>query len=317
MLSYTIQRLLQAIPVLLLTSLLIFVGLRMAPGDPADFLAGPNATPAAIELVRHQLGLDQNYVTQYYLWLNAVLHGDLGKSLINGLPVGQLLMQRVGPTLQLAAFGFVASMVLGIALGILSGLWSGSLLDRVVSFFSALGISMPVFWSGMLLIYVFGVELRWLPVAGRVAFSQDPVAALKSLALPTLALAIGNAPIVARFLRDGIQENRRADHVRTAHAKGLPGWQITRDYIVRNSLIPVVTAAGAKLGNLIGGTALVEIVFSWPGVGSLLVDSMGNRDYGVVQAALLFAVIGFLLSNLIVDILYGFLDPRVRNARTS
>jgi ABC-type dipeptide/oligopeptide/nickel transport system permease component len=195
-------------------------------------------------------------------------------------------------------------------------MWPGSVVDRIVSFFSALGISMPVFWTGMLLMYVFAVQLRWLPVAGRVPFSQDVFGALKSLALPTLALAIGNAPIVARFLRDGIQENRRAEHVRTAHAKGLPQWQITRDYIVRNSLIPVVTAAGAKLGNLIGGTALVEIVFSWPGVGSLLVDSMGNRDYGVVQAAL-FAVLGFLFSNLIVDILYGFLDPRVRNARFS
>lgn len=317
MLAYTIKRLIQAIPVLFITSLFIFVGLRLAPGDPAELLAGPNATPEAIEAVRHQLGLDFDYGTQYYLWLRSVLSGDLGHSLINGLPVGELLLQRVGPTLELAAFGFAASMMLGIALGIISGMWPGSLIDRIVSFFSALGISMPVFWTGMLLMYIFAVQLRWLPVAGRVPFSQDVFGALKSLALPTLALAIGNAPIVARFLRDGIQENRRAEHVRTAHAKGLPQWQITRDYIVRNSLIPVVTAAGAKLGNLIGGTALVEIVFSWPGVGSLLVDSMGNRDYGVVQAALLFAVLGFLFSNLIVDILYGFLDPRVRNARFS
>jgi ABC-type dipeptide/oligopeptide/nickel transport system permease component len=317
MLAYTIKRLIQAVPVLFITSLFIFIGLRLAPGDPAELLAGPNATPAAIETVRHQLGLDLDYGTQYYLWLRSVLSGDLGRSLINGLPVSELLLQRVGPTLELAAFGFVASMALGILLGIISGMWPGSIVDRVVSLFSALGISMPVFWSGMLLIYIFGVQFRWLPVAGRVPFSQDVFGALTSLALPTLALAIGNAPIVARFLRDGIQENRRADHVRTAHAKGLPQWQITRDYIVRNSLIPVVTAAGAKLGNLIGGTALVEIVFSWPGLGSLLVDSMGNRDYGVVQAALLFAVLGFLLSNLIVDILYGFLDPRVRHATFS
>lgn len=314
MLSYTIQRLLQSIPVLLLASLLIFIGLRLAPGDPADFLAGPNATPAQIEVVRHQLGLDQNYASQYYLWIEAVVHGDLGKSLINGLPVSQLLLDRMAATLELAASGFVASMLLGIALGLISGLWPGTIIDRVVAFFSALGISMPVFWSGMLLIYLFGVEFRLLPVAGRVTFSQDPAAALKSLVLPTLALAIGNAPIVARFLRDGIQDNRRAEHVRTAVAKGLPPWQITRDYVVRNSLIPVVTAAGAKLGNLIGGTALVEIVFSWPGIGSLLVDSMGNRDYGVVQAALLFAVLGFLFSNLLVDLLYGYLDPRVRRA---
>jgi ABC-type dipeptide/oligopeptide/nickel transport system permease component len=317
MLSYTIQRLLQAIPVLLLTSLLIFVGLRLAPGDPADFLAGPNATPAQIEIVRHQLGLDQNYAAQYYIWIDAVLHGNLGKSLINGLPVSQLLLDRMAATLQLAASGFIASTMLGILLGLISGLWPGTVIDRIVTFFSALGISMPVFWSGMLLIYLFGVEFRLFPVAGRVAFSQDPLAALKSLALPTLALAIGNAPIVARFLRDGIQDNRRAEHVRTAVAKGLPRWQITRDYVVRNSLIPVVTAAGAKLGNLIGGTALVEIVFSWPGIGSLLVDSMGNRDYGVVQAALLFAVLGFLFSNLLVDLLYGYLDPRVRHVQSA
>ena len=168
--------------------------------------------------------------------------------------------------------------------------------------------------SGILFILVFSVELGWFPVTGRVALTSDIAGALRSLALPSLTIAIGNAPIIARFLRNSIVETRRSDHVRTAYAKGLPERIVVRDYIVRNSLIPMVTVAGIILGNLIGGAALVEIVFSWPGIGQLLVTALGNRDYSVVQGAMLVAVGGFLLANLLVDLSYGLLDPRIRQS---
>ncbi|CAH1655204.1 ABC transporter permease [Chelatococcus asaccharovorans] len=314
MLGFVLKRLLQAIPVLLITSLLIFVGMRLSPGDPATMLAGNDASAETIAAVRSRLGLDQSYATQYLKWLGALLTGDLGRSMVSGLPVSRIVGERIAPTLELATGGLIASLLLGGVLGTLAGLQPNSPLDRMVSAVAALGLAAPMFWTGMLLVAVFGVALKWLPPAGRVPFSQGLGAALASLAMPVATLAIANAPVIMRFLRDSIQETRRADYVRAAHAKGLSKTVVARDYIVRNSLIPTVTAAGILLGNLIGGAALVEIVFSWPGMGSLLVSAMGNRDYSVIQAVLLIAVFGFVFANLIVDLLYGLLNPRIRHA---
>lgn len=317
MLGFILKRLIQAIPVLLITSLLIFIGMRLSPGDPATMLAGNDASPETIAAIRSRLGLDQNILVQYVRWLGALLTGDLGRSLVNGLPVARIIGERVMPTLELAAGGLAASLLLGGALGIVAGLRPHSLVDRLVSGVAAIGLAAPMFWTGMLLIAVFGVALKWLPAAGRVDFSMSVPGALGSLVLPVATLAIANAPVIMRFLRDSIQETRRAEYVRAARAKGLSDATVARDYIVRNSLIPAVTAAGILLGNLIGGAALVEIVFSWPGLGSLLVSAMGNRDYSVIQAVLLIAVFGFVFANLLVDILYGLLNPRIRHAYQS
>jgi ABC-type dipeptide/oligopeptide/nickel transport system permease component len=312
--AYVVQRLLHFIPVILLTSLVIFVGIRLAPGDPAQFLAGPDPSAETLAAIRERLGLDRNIVIQFLLWLRGLLTADLGQSMVNGLPVGDLVLQRLGATLELAVAGLALSVGIGGALGIAAGLRPRSLTDKAVSAFSAIGLSMPLFWTGLLLVLVLGVKLEWFPVAGRVPFGDGILPALGSLALPALTVAIGNAPIVARFLRQSIVEARRADHVRAAYAKGLPGRVVVRDYVVRNSLIPMVTVAGIILGNLIGGAALVEIVFAWPGIGQLLVTALGNRDYSVVQGAMLVAVGGFLVANLLVDISYGLLDPRIRRS---
>ncbi len=311
--NFIAKRLLDAVPVLLVVSALIFAGLRMAPGDPAEILAGPDPSPETIAAVREALGLDRSVVAQFALWLRAAMTGDLGLSLVNGLPVGELLLDRVGPTLELALAGMVLSLLLGLSMGLAAGLNPGSILDRAISAFASLGLATPKFWTGILLIIVFGLELQVFPVAGRADYADGVAQALRSLVLPAVTLAIGNGPIIARFLRNGVIEMRKSEHVRTAIAKGLPPRVVVANYILRNSLIPVVTVAGIILGNLVGGTALVEIVFSWPGLGSLLVNAIGNRDYSVVQGVMLVVVAGFLATSILVDILYGLLDPRIRN----
>lgn len=302
-------------PVFFLTALIIFVGVRMAPGDPAELLAGPDPTPETLQAIRERLGLNRDVATQFAFWLGGAVTGDLGNSMVNGLPVRALVLQRLGATLELAIMGLLLSVVVGAGLGLLAGLAPGSIVDRVVAAMAALGLSMPLFWTGILLIAFIAVDLRLFPVAGRAPLSAGLDVALRHMFLPAVTIAIGNAPIIARFLRNSIVENQRADHVRAARAKGLPRYVVVRDYIVRNSLIPMFTVAGLILGNLIGGAALVEIVFAWPGIGQLLVTSLGNRDYSVVQGAILVKVGGFLLANLLVDISYGFLDPRVRRTR--
>jgi len=309
---FVLRRLLDSLPVILLALMIIFAGLRLAPGDPAEMLAGPDPSSATIAAIREAMGLDRSIPAQFILWLRAALSGDLGLSLVNGLPVSELVGDRIGPTVELAIAGLFLSLVIGLTTGLAAGLRPGSLTDRLVSTFASLGLATPKFWSGILLIIVFGLNMRWFPVAGRTGFSDGVFEAVRSLALPALTLAIGNAPIIARFLRNSIIEARKSDHVLTAMSKGLPMRLVVRDYVLRNSLIPVVTAAGIILGNLVGGTALVEIVFSWPGLGSLLINAIGNRDYSVVQGVMVVVVAGFLLSSILVDILYGVLDPRIR-----
>jgi peptide/nickel transport system permease protein len=314
MLSFVIRRLLQFIPVAFLTSAILFVGVRLAPGDPAELLAGPDPSPAVIAAIRHRLGLDQSIPVQFLLWLKGLATGELGSSLVNGLPVSELLAQRIGATFELAAAGLLLSLLVGGALGVVAGLRPNSAVDRVVSAISALSLSLPLFWVGILLIMFFAVKLRWFPVAGRVPFSAGVLPAFASLTLPAITVAIGNVPIIARFMRNGVLEMRRSDHARAALAKGLPIHVVVRDYVIRNSLIPVVTVAGIILGHLVGGSAVVEIVFSWPGIGQLLVTALSNRDYSVVEGAMIVAVGSFLVANLLVDILYGLLDPRIRAA---
>jgi ABC-type dipeptide/oligopeptide/nickel transport system permease component len=317
MFAYVLRRLLHFIPVLLLTSLVIFVGLRLAPGDPAQLLAGPDPSPETLAAIRQRLGLNENIATQFLLWLRGLVTGDLGLSMVNGLPVSELVVQRLGATMELAIAGLLLSLFVGGVLGTVAGLRPNSLADRLVSAFSAVGLSLPIFWTGIVLILVFALNMEWFPVTGRVPFSDGIIPALNGLALPAITVAIANAPIVARFLRNSIVEIARTEYVRAAYAKGLPRRIVLRDYIIRNSLIPMVTVAGIILGNLIGGAALVEIVFAWPGIGQLLVTALGNRDYSLVQGAMIVAVGGFLVANLLVDISYGILDPRIRQSSES
>lgn len=312
MVAFVIRRLLQSVPVILLASVAIFITARLMPGDPAQLLAGPDPSPETIAAIRASLGLDQNIAVQYIRWLGAVIQGDFGRSLISGLPVSEIIGGSIGPSLLLAAAGLVLTLVFGISMGLACGLRPGSRLDRTLSFIASLWLAIPVFWIGVVLILVFAVGLGWFPVVAGSRLST-PSHVVVALVLPALSLAIVQCPIVARFLRSSIVETRELEHVRTAHAKGLPSRLITRNYVLRNSLAPVITSTGILVGNLIGGVALVEVVFSWPGVGSILVNSLGNRDYSVVQAVLLVAVAGFLISNLIADVLHAGLDPRIRN----
>ena len=312
MIAYIVRRILQFIPVAFLTSAILFVGVRLAPGDPAELLAGPDPTPQIIEAIRHRLGLDQSIGVQFVLWLKELAVGDLGRSMVNGLPVSELLMQRVGATFELAFAGLLLSLLIGGSLGIAAGLRPNSLFDKIVNGLSAVSLSLPLFWTGILLIMVFAVQLHWFPVAGQVPLRAGLLPALASLALPATTVAIGNLPVISRFMRNGVVDMHKSDHVRAAYAKGLPSHAIIRNYIIRNSLIPVVTVAGIILGHLVGGSAVVEIVFAWPGIGQLLVTALSNRDYSVVQGAMIVAVGSFLVANLLVDIVYGLLDSRIR-----
>jgi ABC-type dipeptide/oligopeptide/nickel transport system permease component len=316
-LPYILRRLLHSIPVVLICSVLIFVGLRLAPGDPALLLAGPDPSPETVEAIRQRIGLDKSMFEQYAIWIGGLVQGDLGLSLANGRPVAELVGRALLVSLPLALLSLALTLVLGGLLGIYSALHTGGVIDAVVSGLTSLAQSVPLFWTGIALIMLFAVQLRVLPVGAPAPPDAGPVTGLVHMLLPAFTLAIGNMPTVIRFLQSGIREAIHAEHVTTARAKGLPGAVVLRDYVLRNSLLPVITASGLILGNLIGGIALVEIVFSWPGIGSLLVNAMANRDYGVVQAAILVAVAGFILSNLLVDVLCAFIDPRVRAAQNA
>lgn len=309
---YILGRLGQAVPVLFVSSIVIFLILRLAPGDPATSIAGIGATPQDIARIRAYLGLDQPLWEQYVKWLSHAIHGDFGQSSITHLPARELIAQRIPATAELAVAALLLTIGIGIPVGILAARKPGGLVDRLVAVFTAVAIAIPPFWLGIIGILVFGLYLGWVPVGGYVAPSQDFVGFLKALILPALVLAGDHAAVLARFMRAGMIETRGADYMRTAVAKGLPPRVVIMRHQFRNSLIPVLTILGIYLGRLMGGAVVIETVFAWPGVGRLLAQSVENRDYAVVQGILLMLVAWFVVANLLTDIAYGLADPRIR-----
>jgi peptide/nickel transport system permease protein len=310
--GYAARRLFQLIPVILLSSFLVFILLHLVPGDPAETVAGPDAAPEVIKAIRHKMGLDRPLVVQYGIWLGNLARADLGVSYISRMPVVDLVGYAFPATIQLALAALVLALAISLPLGVLASLKQGSKLDLFVQGFTALGLGVPNFWLGILLILLFALVLGLLPPGGRIDPLQSPAMGLKTLILPAVTLGIQIAAVFTRFVRTAMLEVLHEDYVRTARAKGLPERVVVVRHALRSALVPVVTVVGLQFGRLLGGAVVVESVFAWPGVGRLIIQAVEQRDYTVVQAALLWLVAVFLFINLITDIAYAFLDPRIR-----
>ncbi|TCC01804.1 MULTISPECIES: nickel ABC transporter permease [Kribbella] len=304
--AYVVRRLFFSLFVLWGAVTIIFVVLRLVPGDPAYIMLGPDADQAQVAALRAQLGLDQSLIQQYATYLANVVHLDFGESFRLNADSMSLVLQRVPATIQLATTALLLSLLIGLPLGVIAALRAHSWVDRAISVFSLMGQSTPSFWLGIVLILVFARGLKVLPSAGSGSWAH--------LVLPTITLALPFLAILVRLTRSGLLEVVHEGYVQTARAKGLGEGIVVLVHAMRNALIPIVTVVGLQFGALLGGTVIVETVFAWPGVGRLLIDSIGRRDYGVVQASILLVATIFVLINLLVDLLYGFLDPRVRLA---
>ena len=307
-----VRRFFATIPVLLLVSAGVFALIHLTPGDPIDAMMAESVDAGVKEHLRKELGLDQPLHLQYVAWMGRILRGDLGRSIRNQEPVIENVGRRIRPSLQLAGLAMAISLVVATPVGILSAAHRNTAVDRFGTSFALFGICMPNFLIALLLIFVFGVTLRWLPISGYIDPWEEPLAGLRSLVLPAATLGLALAAVVTRTLRSSMLEALSEDYVRTARAKGLDEGTIVLSHVLKNALIPVVTVLGLQLGTLIGGAVITEYVFALPGVGRLVVDAVFARDYPLVQGVVLLIAVGFILTNLMVDVLYGLIDPRIR-----
>jgi ABC-type dipeptide/oligopeptide/nickel transport system permease component len=312
--TYLAGRLVQLVPMLVITSFLVFALLRFVPGDPAAMLAGLDASPEQVAAVQEELGLDQPLLVQYVRWAGNVLRGDFGHSFIKRRPVMELIEAALPATLELTASALLLAILLGVPLGLIGGMRPHSTWDLGVSTYTALALGLPGFLLAIGLLLAFSLALGWLPAAGRVSLAEDPATACKYLVLPAVALALPSAAVYARFVRNALREVLGTDYVRTARAKGLRERAVILGHGLRNALLPLVTVLGVQVGHVVGGAVVIESIFAWPGMGRLMLDAIRGRDYVVVQGALLLLVLAVVLVNLLTDLLYGVLDPRVRLA---
>jgi peptide/nickel transport system permease protein len=307
-----LRRLLATIPVVILVTAGVFSLIHLTPGDPVEAMMGENQDAATKEAVRRELGLDKPIYVQYATWVGQLTRGDLGRSIRNREPVVENVGKRIKPSIQLALFAMAISALVAFPVGILSATHRNSPVDGFGTMFALFGICMPNFLLALLLIFIFGVTLRWLPISGYVDPAENLVEGVRSLTLPAITLGLALAAVITRTLRSSLLETLGDDYVRTARAKGLAERLVIRRHALKNALIPVVTLLGLQFGTLIGGAVITEYVFALPGVGRLVVDAVFSRDYPLVQGVVLLIAIGFVLSNLLVDIVYGWLDPRIR-----
>ncbi|MBW6401910.1 ABC transporter permease [Roseomonas sp. HJA6] len=312
MIGVAAGRVLSAIPVLFIVSLITFGLMRLIPGDPAAAIAGVAATPAQIEQLRRDLGLDQPLWLQLVDYYRGLAQGDLGRSLLLGKGVFAATMERLPVTIGLSLYALVFTLLIGIASGIIAALRQNSWIDQAAMMFAMIGISVPNFFLGLLMIILFAVHLGWLPSGGYVAFSADPLGWLRSLAMPAFSLALLQAGLLARITRSSMLEVLRQDYIRTARAKGLPQRKVVLKHALSNALIPIVTVVGIIVSLLLSGAVVTEALFSIPGMGQLLTQAVLNRDYPMVQGGLLLVTTFLVLVNISVDVLYAVLDPRVR-----
>ncbi len=311
---YVVRRLLLLVPVLLGVSVIIFMVLHLAPGDPAEIMLGSQATQADLERLRAELGLTEPLYVQYVHWLGLVARGDLGRSIWMKRPVLNEVLGRFNATLVLTGAALVLSTAAGLALGIASAIRPNSLLDRLSAVASLFGASMPVFWLGIVLMVIFALWLGWLPASGMFApyGGGDLRDLLVHLALPAVTLAAASVTIIARLTRSTMLETLGQDYIRTARAKGVVERAVVLRHGLKNALIPIVTVVGVQAGYLLGGAVLTETVFAWPGVGTLMVQGILARDFPLVQGCVLVVALSFVVINLVVDLLYAWLDPRIR-----
>jgi peptide/nickel transport system permease protein len=310
---YITRRLIHAVFVIWGCATLVFFLLRMIPGDPVIQMLGPEYTPEAAEALRHKLGLDEPLFTQYVRWMTSVARGDLGGSIASGETVADAIKAGVPKTASLTLVSFLIALIIALPAGVIAALQRNKPVDYIASFIAFIGVSMPSFWFGIILILIFAVQLKWLPAIGYAEIGDKGFGEwLRRLILPGLAIGAGYAAILMRFVRAGLLEVLSSDYVRTARAKGARERTVIVRHALRNALIPVVTVAGIQLALLLSGTVVIETVFSIRGLGRILVGAIFDRDYPIVQGVILLISIVFVLANLIVDVLYTFLDPRIR-----
>ncbi|PBP67550.1 ABC transporter permease [Pseudomonas syringae Cit 7] len=314
MLMFILRRLLSSIPTLILVSLLVFTLQKLLPGDPVLAMAGEERDPAVMEYLRDKYRLDDPIPLQYLNWVGNVLTGDLGTSLRTEQPVTTLLASKLPVTIELAVLALLIALFIGIPTGIISAVRKGTAVDYGANVVALSGISIPHFWLGILLIMIFAVKLQWLPASGFVPMGEDFGQNLKTLILPAFVLGAGLSGILMRHTRSAMLEVLRADYVRTARAKGLFPRTVILKHALRNALMPIITLTTLLFGELLGGAVLTEQVFSIPGFGKMIVDAVFNRDYAVVQGVVLCVAIGFLMLNLLADVLYRLINPRLRTA---
>ena len=315
MARYIVRRLIIMAPVLLLLSIVIFVLVRIVPNDPIWAMVGEGSDMLTADrqaALRHELGLDRSLPVQYFNWVKGLAIGDWGNSFRTKRPVVQELATRLPYTLQLAAIAFVVSVVIGVSAGVIAALKRNSLADMMATGVAMFGVAVPEFWLALMMILLFGVVLGWLPVFGGKLIWDEPVAGLKHLILPVVALGLGGAATLMRQTRSAMLEVMGEDYIRTARAKGLAERRVVWLHALKNSLLPVVTILGIRLGHIIGGAVIIETMFSWPGVGRLAVTALKASDYPVVQVVVVMSAIVILVANLLTDIAYAYLDPRIR-----
>lgn len=332
MFKYFIKRLLLLIPVVLGVSVLVFIIMHVFTSDPSANILGQHASQEQIDALRQQLGLNDPLYKQYLNFITGILQGDFGTSLITKSSVATEIFSRFPATIELAIISIIVASIVGITLGVLSAVKQNSIIDYLCMGTSLVGVSMPIFWLGLILIVIFSVTLGWLPVSGRATIGMEPAKitglylldsllsgdmaaffdSLEHLVLPVIALASYSTAIIARMTRSAMLEVLGQDYIRTARSKGLVESIIIRSHGLRNTLIPVTTVIGLQLGSLLGGAVLTETVFSWPGIGSYTIDAILKSDFPVVQGAVMIMAIVFVLVNLLVDLLYAFIDPRIK-----
>ena len=316
MTSYIIRRLLHALVVVILVSILIFIIIRLLPGDPILMLVNQNSlstfTPEQIDALRAEHGLDKPVVIQYLNWAKDIIQGDFGQSIVNRFQVGEEILARLPVTLCLGFTGFIIGLIVGPTLGVISAVRRGKWVDNVVTVIANIGITAPTFWVGILLIYVFGLKLGWFPIYGYTLPWVDFGMSVKQSVMPVFVIAMFPIAASARQMRASSLEVLQNDYIRTAWAKGLKEKTVIMRHVVKNSLMPVVTLQGQLLRNIVGGSVVVETVFVIPGMGKMMIDSMLSHDYTVVQGCTLIMIVVVVLSNLLVDLAYGWIDPRIQ-----
>ena len=310
--AYIIRRIIATIPVMAVVGIFVFLLLHLTPGDPAAIIAGDYASPEDIKRIRAKLGLDRPIYIQFGTWVWQLMQGDLGISIFSDLPVSHLIAQRIEPTLALSVATIIMAVLFAVPLGVLAAWRAGTLIDRLSMVIAVFGFSVPVFVIGYLLMYVFAIELKWFPVQGYVSYKVGVLPFLRSITLPSVALALLYSALIARITRASVLEVLTEDYIRTARAKGLASSVVLMRHALKNAAVPIVTIIGIGIALLIGGVVVTESVFNIPGLGRLTVDSILRRDYPIIQGIILLFAGVYVFINLLVDIAYTFLDPRIR-----
>jgi peptide/nickel transport system permease protein len=310
--TYILRRIVLLIPVILIVGLVVFTLVHLTPGDPAAVILGDQATPEDVEELREKLGLNDPLPLQFVNWFGGVLTLDFGDSIFLGLPVSEALLDRVAPTGLLTLYALFVQLLIGVPLGVIAALKAGTIVDRLMTALAISGAAIPTFFLGIMLILIFAVRLQWLPSVGYVSPTEDPWGHAQRMLMPAFALGFSSAGLLARLIRSSMLDVLNEDYVRTARAKGLSHTAVVIRHALRNALVPAITVVGTSLAALLGGAVVTETVFTIPGMGRLVVQSISRRDYPIIQGAVMAIAVSYVLVNLLVDILYVYADPRVR-----